>query len=82
MLRRDPERLRKLRVAVRYLLREEVLQRGHQTRLAEHFNVSRQRVHQVVNEEQVRREAAIAARASFAVARPQPEPESERLTLP
>ena len=81
MLRRDPERLRKLRVAVRYLLREEVLQRGHQTRLAEHFNVSRQRVHQVVNEEQERREAAIAARASFAVARTQ-EPETERVSLP
>ncbi len=78
MLRRDPERLRKLRVAVRYLLREDVLRRGHQTRLAEHFNVSRQRVHQVVNEEQVRREhAAVTARAS--ARRPaRREPMSER----
>ncbi len=52
-LRRDPERLRKLRIAVRYLLRGDALARGHQTRLAEHFDVSRQRVHQVVQEERL-----------------------------
>ena len=55
VIRRDPERLEKLRLAIRYLLRQDTLARGHQTRLAEHFSVSRQRVHQVVNEEQVRR---------------------------
>ena len=62
MIRRDPERLSKLRIAVQYLLRRDALQRGHQTRLAEHFSVSRQRVHQVVNEEQARRERAALTR--------------------
>ena len=52
----------KLRIAVRYLLRRDALERGHQTRLAEHFSVSRQRVHQVVNEEQTRRERAALTR--------------------
>jgi hypothetical protein len=50
--RRDPKRLQKLRIAVRYLLREDALAYGDQTRLAEYFNLSRQRVHQVVSEEQ------------------------------
>jgi hypothetical protein len=62
VIRRDPERLNKLRLAIRYLLREDALARGHQSRLAEHFSVSRQRVHQVVNEEQVRREQAARTR--------------------
>jgi hypothetical protein len=62
VIRRDPERLSKLRIAVRYLLRQDALERGHQTRLAEHFTVSRQRVHQVVNEEQARRERAALTR--------------------
>ena len=62
VIRRDRERLNKLRLAIRYLLREDALARGHQTRLAEHFSVSRQRVHQVVNEEQVRREHAALTR--------------------
>ena len=66
MIRRDPERLNKLRIAVRYLLRRDALQRGHQTRLAEHFSMSRQRVHQVVNEEQMRRERAALTRLSKA----------------
>jgi hypothetical protein len=55
IVRRDPERVRKLRVAVRYLVANESLERGHQSRLAEHFDVSRQRVHQVVNQERRRR---------------------------
>ncbi len=84
VIRRDPERLNKLRLAVRYLLREDALERGHQTRLAEHFSMSRQRVHQVVNEEQVRREHAaltmggVVTRASSngigAVPAPRPAP--------
>lgn len=65
VLRRDPERLYKLRLAIRYLLRENALARGHQTRLAEHFSMSRQRVHQVVNEEQARREHALLTRAAL-----------------
>lgn len=48
---RDPERLQRLRIAVRYLLARDTLAQGHQSRLAEHFKVSRQRVHQVVAEE-------------------------------
>ncbi len=63
VIRRDPERLAKLRLAVRYLLRQDALGRGHQTRLAEHFSMSRQRVHQVVNEEQTRRNDAIRTRS-------------------
>jgi hypothetical protein len=58
MPRRDQERLRKLRVAVRYLLLKDALERGHQTRLAEHFDLTRQRVHQVVIEERQRHVAA------------------------
>lgn len=61
LIKRDPERLHKLRMAIRYLLTNDALERGHQSRLAEHFAVSRQRVHQVVHEEQDRRirEAAL-----------------------
>jgi hypothetical protein len=64
MLRRDPERLNKLRIAIRYLLRQDALERGHQTRLAEHFNVSRQRVHQLVNQEQERQDRVRRLRAA------------------
>ena len=39
IFRRDPERLLKLRTAIRYLLSNDALERGHQTRLAEHFDV-------------------------------------------
>ena len=62
----------KLRIAVRYLLRRDALERGHQTRLAEHFDVSRQRVHQVVNEEQTRRERAALTRMRLADLAAQP----------
>ena len=58
-MRRDRERINKLRTAVRYLVQRDVLERGHQSRLAEHFDVSRQRVHQVVNQERARRELII-----------------------
>ncbi len=71
MLHRDPERLRKLRIAIRYLLHEDALLRGHQSRLAEHFNVSRQRVHQVVNDEQQRRAQEILGRATRGMQLPQ-----------
>jgi hypothetical protein len=54
-VRRDQARVNKLRVAVRYLISKDVLERGHQSRLAEHFDISRQRVHQVVNQERARR---------------------------
>ena len=65
MAKRDPERTGKLRIGIRYLLakgelpsaeeanRQEVGW-GHQSRLAEHFNVSRQRVSQIVAEERRR----------------------------
>ncbi len=72
VIRRDPERLKMLRAAIRYLLREDALQRGHQARLAEHFSVSRQRVHQVVNEEELRRDEAAATRLHRAALSPQP----------
>lgn len=54
MAKRDPERTRKIRVAVRYLLDNGCLHKGNQSRLAEHFHVSRQRVHQIVVEERLR----------------------------
>ena len=54
MARRDPLRTKKLRIAVRYLLERNCLVKGNQSRLAEHFHVSRQRVHQIVVEERRR----------------------------
>jgi hypothetical protein len=54
MARRDPDRTRRLRVAVRYLIERGCLQKGNQSELARHFHVSRQRVHQIVVEERKR----------------------------
>ncbi|MBI5288468.1 MAG: hypothetical protein HY873_05805 [Chloroflexi bacterium] len=51
MAKRDPQRTEKLRRAVRYMLEHGTLVQGSQTRLAEHFKVTRQRVHQIVVEE-------------------------------
>jgi len=51
MAKRDPHRTEKLRIAVRYLLDRGELPPGSQSRLAEHFQVSRQRVQQIVVEE-------------------------------
>ena len=64
MAKRDPERTRRIRIAVRYLLDHGCLAKGNQSRIAEHFQVSRQRVHQIVVEE--RRRALL--RAGVAVA--------------
>ncbi len=50
-MKRDPQRTAKLRVAIRYLLEHGGIRQGAQSRLGEHFRVSRQRVHQVVVEE-------------------------------
>lgn len=54
MAKRDPQRTHKLRIAVRYLLERDCMAKGNQSRLAEHFQVSRQRVHQIVVEERER----------------------------
>lgn len=54
MTRRDPERTEKIRIAVRYLLTTHRLEKGSQAELARHFQVSRQRVHQIVVEERRR----------------------------
>ena len=51
MPRRDPERLRRLRAVVHHLVLRDALEHGYQARLAQHFRLSRQRVHQVVIEE-------------------------------
>ena len=51
MAKRDPQRTEKLRTAIRYMLEHGRLVAGSQTRLAEHFSVSRQRVHQIVVDE-------------------------------
>ncbi len=82
VIRRDPERLNKLRLAIRYLLREDALERGHQTRLAEHFSVSRQRVHQVVNEEQGRRERAAEMKRQVADLRARRQPNGFPISRP
>ncbi len=63
MAKRDPERTIKLRIAVRYLLDRDSLIKGNQSRLAEHFKVSRQRVHQIVVEER-RRDGSHALHAN------------------
>ena len=63
MAKRNPERTRKIRVAVRYLLDHGCLRTGNQSRLAEHFHVSRQRVHQIVVEERGRDTYAMATAA-------------------
>ena len=42
-------------LAVRYLVTNNKLARGHQARLADHFDVSRQRVNQIVNRERLRK---------------------------
>ena len=62
MLRRDPERLQRLRVAVRYLLTNNAFERGHQARLAEVYHITRQRVNQVIIEEERRTGVARARR--------------------
>jgi hypothetical protein len=54
MLKRDPERLARLRIAIRYLLTNDAFERGDQVRLAKHFRITRQRVHQVIVEEEMR----------------------------
>jgi predicted XRE-type DNA-binding protein len=51
---RDPARIERVRIAVRYLLDQQRLRRGHQSRLAEHFGITRQRVNQIVDEERAR----------------------------
>jgi hypothetical protein len=54
MLKRDPERLQRLRIAVRFLLTNDAFERGHQARLAELYQITRQRVNQVIVEEERR----------------------------
>ena len=69
MAKRDPQRTDKLRIAVRYLLERGEMVQGSQSRLAEHFKVSRQRVHQIVVEERatfLRQRAGHAVSASSA----------------
>jgi hypothetical protein len=67
MAKRDPERTQRLRVAVRHLLEKQALEKGIQATLARHFNVSRQRVHQIVVEERQRAEAAASSRHGVGV---------------
>jgi hypothetical protein len=72
MAKRDPERTQRMRIAVRYLLERDCLAKGNQSRLAEHFHVSRQRVHQIVVEEKKRLARTISPRplAESAIAVP------------
>jgi phosphopantetheine adenylyltransferase len=58
MLRRDPERLERLRAAIRFLLSNGSLQHGHQVKLAQYYGVTRQRVNQIVVEQETRTGAA------------------------
>lgn len=66
MAKRDPERTERLRRAVRYMLDHGTLVQGSQSRLAEHFKVTRQRVHQIVVEERQREPGQTAADESMA----------------
>ena len=68
MFKRDPERLEKLRIAVRYLLTKDKLAHGYQAQLAQHFSVTRQRVNQVVGEEETRTGAYRRKRHAHTVA--------------
>jgi hypothetical protein len=54
MAKRDPQRTERLRRTIRYMLEHGTLVQGSQSRLAEHFKVTRQRVHQIVVEERRR----------------------------
>ncbi len=54
MAKRDPVRQEKLRIAIRYLLEKGDLAKGSQAQLARHFGVTRQRVHQLVQDERLR----------------------------
>ncbi len=56
MAKHDPEKTRRLRSAVRYLVDKGNLVKGDQATLARHFHVSRQRVNQIVAEERQRGE--------------------------
>jgi hypothetical protein len=70
MTKRDPERTERLRTAIKYMLEKGTLATGSQSRLAEHFDVSRQRVHQIVVEERryiERRQTTIADPAQQSV---------------
>ena len=51
MPKRDRERITKLRTIIRYMLERGTLAPGDQSRLAEHFSLTRQRVNQLVTEE-------------------------------
>ena len=51
MSKRNPQQMKRLRLAVRHLLQHEEMIPGMQSRLAAYFRVSRQRVHQIVVEE-------------------------------
>ena len=57
----DPAQYRKLVLAIRYLVTNDKLARGHQSRLADHFDVSRQRVNQIVTRERRRKLRLVAA---------------------
>jgi hypothetical protein len=58
MDKRDPERTRRLRSAVGYLIDKghDSKRSGYQSRLAAYFNVTRQRVHQIFVEERKKRQ--------------------------
>ena len=51
---RKRERGKRLRIAISHLLRNGQMSRGAQTLLAQHFGLTRQRVHQIVVEERSR----------------------------
>lgn len=49
--KRDPERIRKMRIAIRHLIDNDKVVPGMQMRLAEQFGVTRQRISQIFHEE-------------------------------
>ena len=56
MPRRPTERIRRLRIVVRYFMDHGLMQEGTQSFLARKFDLTRQRVNQIVCEERARRD--------------------------
>jgi plasmid maintenance system antidote protein VapI len=59
MPRKASERIRQLRIVVRYFLDHGLMREGSQAFLARRFDVTRQRVNQIVAEERQRRLATV-----------------------
>ena len=81
MPRRPTERIRRLRIVVRYFMDHGLMQEGTQSFLARKFDLTRQRVNQIVGEERARRDPnryGDATEPRDFVSRPRPLPRQDR----